>query len=57
MDEKERNGNPRIKYEKPEAQRLAATKACGDCAGGSGDENCYPTGNSATFMCMAGNSA
>jgi hypothetical protein len=48
---------PRRKYEKPAVVRLTAPKAAGDCAGGSGDQNCYPAGNSATFLCYTGNAA
>jgi hypothetical protein len=48
---------PRRKYEKPAVVRLTAPTAAGDCAGGSGDQNCYPAGNSAVFMCYTGNAA
>lgn len=51
-------GKPQRKYEKPAVLRLATPKAAGDCGTGSGDENCYPTGNSASSTCFgAGNSA
>lgn len=46
---------PQRKYEKPAVLRLATPKAAGDCGTGSGDENCYPTGNSAMSMCFTGN--
>lgn len=45
----------RIKYEKPEAQRLTTTKAYGECMTGSGDDTCS-SGSSALSLCSTGNS-
>jgi hypothetical protein len=48
-------GKARRQYERPAVVRLTAPKAAGDCFGGSGDENCTPTGNSAMSCCVTGN--
>jgi hypothetical protein len=52
MNEKEKS---RIKYEKPEAQRLVETKAHGECSSpGSGDSNNCAEGNIAGGFCASG---
>lgn len=59
MSEKEKNEKPRLKYKKPEAQRLTDTKAHGggeDCNPGSSDAGWCITGNTAGFGCDEGNS-
>jgi hypothetical protein len=51
MNEKEK---PRIKYEKPEAQRLTDTKAHGACYSGSSDADDCVVGKGA-YGCATGN--
>jgi hypothetical protein len=54
MSKKEKNEPPRIKYKKPEAQRLVATKTHGLCADGSGDSGDCWFGGSAPGICDNG---
>jgi hypothetical protein len=58
MSEKEKNEKPRLKYKKPEAQRLTDTKAHGgggECALGSGNVVWCGIGNAAAGGCAEGN--
>jgi hypothetical protein len=51
MSEKEKNEKPRLKYKKPEAQRLTDTKAHG------GGEECTVPRSGNSLWCMTGNTA